>query len=107
MDFKDVLYEFEFLFTDENNIEKDMELTKQNVHLCSDRQKYADISAQYLERTISEMAPITLLTNLGLISIGESLGLIINERWINQFEIDFLMALVIKNCKMKLSYNLE
>lgn len=107
MDFKDVLYKFEFLFTDENNIEKDMELTKQNVHLCSDRQKYTDLSAQYLERTISEMAPITLLTNLGLISIGESLGLVINERRINQFEIDFLMALVIKNCKMKLSYNLE
>lgn len=107
MDFKDVLCKFEFLFTDENNIEKDMELVKQNIHIHSERQKYADISAQYLERSICEMAPITLLTNLGLISLGESLGLIKNERRINQFEIDFLMALVLKNCKMKSSYSRE
>lgn len=68
------------------------------------REEHAKLAEGYIIELIEKMAPITLLTNLGLISLGESLGLINFEMRIQQFQLDFIMALVLKYGKMKKSY---
>ena len=83
---------FEFLFEEGNDVRKDLTLVEENVDIQTERGKYAEMALRYIEENVSQMAPITLLTNLGLLSLGESLKLINYPRRINQFEIDFMMA---------------
>lgn len=97
---------FEFLFEEGNDVRKDLTLVEENVDIQTERGKYAEMALRYIEENVSQMAPITLLTNLGLLSLGESLKLINYPRRINQFEIDFMMALVLKYGVMKLNYNM-
>lgn len=105
MKFEDILKQFDFLFDDENDVRKDLTSVENNINILKERQEYAETCLQYLEANIGSMAPITLLTNLGLLSLGESLDLITNERHIDQYEIDFMMALVLKYGTVKSSYS--
>lgn len=105
MDFQEMFKRFEFLFEDGNDVGKDLFLVEENLDIQNEKEKYAELALRYIEENVSQMAPITLLTNLGLLSLGESLKLINYPRRINQFEIDFMMALVLKYCVMKMNYN--
>lgn len=105
MDFQEMFKRFEFLFEDGNDVRKDLFLVEENLDIQNEKEKYAELALRYIEENVSQMAPITLLTNLGLLSLGESLKLINYPRRINQFEIDFMMALVLKYCVMKMNYN--
>lgn len=105
MDFQEMFKRFEFLFEDGNDVGKDLFLVEENLDIQNEKEKYAELALGYIEENVSQMAPITLLTNLGLLSLGESLKLINYPRRINQFEIDFMMALVLKYCVMKMNYN--
>lgn len=96
---------FEFLFEDSNDIRKDFILVEKNLDIQREKGKYAELALRYIEENISQMAPITLLSNLGLLSLLESLKLIDYPRRINQFEMDFMMALVLKYCVMKRNYD--
>lgn len=105
MDFQEMFKRFDFLFEDGNDVRKDLFLVEENLDIQNEKEKYAELALRYIEENVSQMAPITLLTNLGLLSLGESLKLINYPRRINQFEIDFMMALVLKYCVMKMNYN--
>ena len=105
MDFQEMFKRFDFLFEDGNDVGKDLFLVEENLDIQNEKEKYAELALRYIEENVSQMAPITLLTNLGLLSLGESLKLINYPRRINQFEIDFMMALVLKYCVMKMNYN--
>lgn len=105
MDFQEMFKQFDFLFEDGNDVRKDLFLVEENLDIQNEKEKYAELALRYIEENVSQMAPITLLTNLGLLSLGESLKLINYPRRINQFEIDFMMALVLKYCVMKMNYN--
>lgn len=106
MEFEKMLKRFEFLFEASNDVKRDILVAEENVDIKEEKEKYVEIALKYIEGNISKMAPITLLTNLGLLSIGESLKLIRYPRRINQFEIDFTMALVLKYGVMKMNYNM-
>ena len=95
------------MYEDSDDIAKDKELVEKNIDIHEEKEKYAELALEYLEENISEMAPITLLTNLGLLSLGESLGLIRYPRKILQFELDFMLALVIKYSHMKVNYSMD
>lgn len=88
MDFQEMFERFEFLFEDSNDVRRDLILVKENLVIQTERGKYAELALKYIKENISQMPPITLLTNLGLLSLGESLKLINYPRRINQFEID-------------------
>lgn len=105
MDFQEMFKRFDFLFEDGNDVRKDLFLVEKNLDIQNEKEKYAELALRYIEENVSQMAPITLLTNLGLLSLGESLKLINYPRRINQFEIDFMMALVLKYCVMKMNYD--
>lgn len=105
MEFEEMLKRFEFLFEVSNDVKRDVILAEENIDIQAERTKYVEIALKHIKENISKMAPITLLTNLGLLSIGESLKLIRYPRKINQFEIDFMMALVLKYGVMKMNYN--
>ena len=107
MEFEKMLERFSFLFEDNNDIKRDVLLAKKNVDIHEKKKEYAEIALKYIEENINKMAPITLLTNLGLISIAESSKLIKYPRRINQFEIDFMMALVLKYGVMKIGYSMK
>ena len=106
MEFETILKKFEFLFEDSNDVERDFLLVEGNLDIQEEKEKYVQITLKYLEDNICKMPPITLLTNLGLFSIGESLDLITYPRRINQFELDFMMALVLKYGVMKMGYDM-
>lgn len=106
MDFQEMFKRFEFLFEDSNDVRRDLILVEENLDIQTKRGKYAELALKYIEENISQMPPITLLTNLGLLSLGESLKLINYPRRINQFEIDYMMALVLKYGVMKMNYNM-
>lgn len=106
MDFQEMFERFEFLFEDSNDVRRDLILVKENLVIQTERGKYAELALKYIKENISQMPPITLLTNLGLLSLGESLKLINYPRRINQFEIDYMMALVLKYGVMKMNYNM-
>lgn len=106
MDCQEMFERFEFLFEDSNDVRRDLILAEENLDLQAHRGKYAELALKYIEKNISQMPPITLLTNLGLLSLGESLKLTNYPRRINQFEIDYMMALVLKYGIMKTNYNL-
>lgn len=106
MNFQEMFENFEFLFEESNDVNRDLILVEQNLDILTERKKYAELALKYIEENISQMPPITLLTNLGLISLGESLKLINYPRRINQFEIDYMMALVLKYGVMKMNYNM-
>lgn len=106
MDYEEMLKRFEFLFDVSNDVEQDVILVEENAVIQTEREKYVEIALRYIEENVSQMAPIALLTNLGLLSLGESLKLIRYPRRINQFEIDFMMALVLKYGVMKINYNM-
>lgn len=103
MKFSDVLEKFDFLFKEEG-IVNDIDLVTSNIEVMNKKEEYSKICLEYLENEIGEMAPVTLLTNLGLISIGESLNIMKYSHHINQFENDFMEALVLKYGKMKMQY---
>ena len=107
MEFETILKKFEFLFEDSNDVERDFLLVEGNLDIQEEKEKYVQITLKYLEDNICKMPPITLLTNLGLFSIGESLDLITYPRRINQFELDFMMALVLKYGVMKMGYDMN
>lgn len=106
MEFEKMLKRFEFLFESSNDVKRDILSAEENADIKEEKEKYVKIALKYIEKNVSKMAPITLLTNLGLLSIGESLKLISYPRRINQFEIDFMMALVLKYGVMKMNYNM-
>lgn len=68
MDFQEMFKRFEFLFEDGNDVEKDLFLVEENIDIQNEKEKYAELSLRYIEENVSQMAPITLLTNLGLLS---------------------------------------
>ncbi len=107
MEYETMFERFDFLFDDNDDIAKDMEQVEENIDIHGEKEKYVELALKYLEENISKMAPITLLTNLGLISLGESLELIRYPRRIQQFELDFMMALVIKYSIMKGNYSMD
>lgn len=106
MDFQEMFERFKFLFEDSNDVRRDLILVEENLDIQTEREKYAELALKYIEENISQMPPITLLTNLGLLSLCESLKLINYPRRINQFEIDYMMALVLKYGVMKMNYNM-
>ena len=55
---------FEFLFEEGNDVRKDLTLVEENVDIQTERGKYAEMALRYIEENVSQMAPITLLTNL-------------------------------------------
>ncbi len=107
MDFEEMLKKFEFLFEESNDVKRDIILAKENVDIQVEKEKYAEIALRYIRENVSKMPPITLLTNLGLLSLVESLKLIQYPRRINQYEIDFTMAMVLKYGVMKMNYDME
>lgn len=106
MDFQEMFERFEFLFEDSNDVRKDLILVEENLDTQIESGKYAELALKYIKDKISLMPPITLLTNLGLFSIGKSLKLFNYPRRINQFEIDYMMALVLKYGVMKMNYSM-
>lgn len=106
MEFDKMLKDFEFLFDDKEDVHEDLMSVEKNISILENKKIYAEIALKYIRNCIKEMAPITLLTNLGLLSIGESLGLINYPRRINQFEMDFVMALVLKFGVMQMNYSM-
>lgn len=106
MEFDEMLNDFEFLFDTREDVREDLRLVEKNVSTLENRKIYAEVALKYIRNSISKMAPITLLTNLGLLSIGESLGLINYPRRINQFELDFVMALVLKFGVVQMNYSM-
>ena len=107
MKYEEMFKRCEFMYEDSDDIAKDKELVEKNIDIHEEKEKYAELALEYLEENISKMAPITLLTNLGLLSLGESLGLIRYPRKILQFELDFMLALVIKYSNMKVNYSMD
>lgn len=104
MNIYDVIKKFEFIFVEEG-ITKDLEVTKNNLETLESKAIYKNICLEYLKKQISKMEPITLLTNLGILFVGESTGSIEYGYHIQQFELDFMQALAVKYCKMKMFYN--
>lgn len=104
MDYDEMFKKFEFLFEENNDVKEDIVIVKKNSNIVIEREKYAEIALKYIVENISQMAPITLLTNLGLYSLAQSLKLASCPRKINQFEIDFMVALVLKYGVMQIDY---
>ncbi len=70
MDYDEMFKKFEFLFEENNDVKEDIVIVKKNSNIVIEREKYAEIALKYIVENISQMAPITLLTNLGLYSLG-------------------------------------
>lgn len=75
MDYDEMFKKFEFLFEENNDVKEDIVIVKKNSNIVIEREKYAEIALKYIVENISQMAPITLLTNLGLYSLAQSLKL--------------------------------
>jgi len=65
MYFQEMFKRFEFLFEDGNDVRKDLFLVEENLDIQNEKEKYAELALRYIEENVSQMAPITLLTNLG------------------------------------------
>ena len=65
MDFQEMFKRFDFLFEDGNDVRKDLFLVEENLDIQNEKEKYAELALRYIEENVSQMAPITLLTNLG------------------------------------------
>lgn len=95
-DINEFIQYYDFLYSKDNNISKDYDSIKDKKHLANLRVEHSKLAESYLIEYISKMDPITFLTNIGLLSIGESLNLINYELRIQQYQIDFAMGLVLK-----------
>lgn len=87
MDFQEMFKRFEFLFEDGNDVRKDLFLVEENLDIQNEKEKYAELALRYIEENVSQMAPITLLTNLGLLSLGESRQVIGLIKFIHRIHI--------------------
>ena len=66
MDFQEMFKRFDFLFEDGNDVRKDLFLVEENLDIQNEKEKYAELALRYIEENVSQMAPITLLTNFGI-----------------------------------------
>lgn len=100
MKFDEVMEKFSYLF-EEDGIEQDYESANKFLDFIDVREEIAQICLKYLKENVSRMAPITLLTNAELLFIGKANKMIVYEYPVTQFELDFLMALVVKYGEMR------
>lgn len=64
MEFEKMLKRFEFLFESSNDVKRDILSAEENADIKEEKEKYVKIALKYIEKNVSKMAPITLLTNL-------------------------------------------
>lgn len=100
MTFDEVVEKFLFLF-EEGGAEQDCDLVNKHLDTVTMREESASICLDYLKENIPRMAPVTLLTNVGLLYIGKKNDAINYEYPITQFEFDYLTALVLKYGEMR------
>lgn len=97
--------DFEWIFYSNQNLEKDMENVKKHQQLLEDREKLVEKTEEYLNELLDDVPPITLLSSIEMLYIGQNMNLIDYDICIHQFQVEFIHALILKYGEMKMDYS--